>query len=228
MAKILVACPTADVKDYCFEEWVENVSNLTYHNFDVLVVDNSENREYFKSLKEKYPQITFERVSPKQYISFKTALAKSHDKCRTKALDGGYDYLLHLESDVFPPIDVIERLLDSKKPVIGALYHIELGAESKLMIQILEDHGIAHRETYNLDESDISFVDGSVKQVFSCGLGCILIHKSVLKKVGFRYEQGSPVHPDSFYFGDLNTSNIKVYVDTSIYCEHKNQSLIRI
>ncbi len=228
MAKILVACPTADVKDYCFEEWVKNVSNLTYHNYDILVVDNSENREYYKSLKEKYPNINFERVSPKQYISFKTALAKSHDKCRTKALDGGYDYLLHLESDIFPPLDVIERLLQHKKPVIGCLYHIELGADSKLMIQLIEEHGIEHRETYNLDETDLSFVDGKVKQVFSCGLGCTLIHKSILDKIGFRYEQGSPVHPDSFYFGDLNQNNINVYVDTSIYCEHKNTSLLRV
>jgi GT2 family glycosyltransferase len=228
MAKILVACPTADVKDYCFRQWVQNVSNLTYHDISIYVVDNSENREYFKILKKDYPNITFDRVSPKQYLSFKSALAKSHEKCRIKALNEGFDYLLHLESDIFPPIDVIERLLDSKKAIIGALYHIELGAESKLMIQVLEGHGIEHRETYNLDESDIDFADGTIKQVFSCGLGCLLIHKSILKKVGFRYEEGAIVHPDSFYFGDLNNQGIPVFVDTSIYCEHQNTALKRV
>ena len=46
-------------------------------------------------------------------------MAKSHETIRQKALKGNYDYLLHLESDVFPPIDIIERLLEKKKKIIG-------------------------------------------------------------------------------------------------------------
>ena len=45
--KILVACPVADVKDYCFDEWIIKANNLTYENKDIFVVDNSEGREYF-------------------------------------------------------------------------------------------------------------------------------------------------------------------------------------
>jgi hypothetical protein len=72
------------------------------------------------------------------------------------------------------------------------------------------------------------FVDGDVKKVFSCGLGCVLIHRSVLKEVVFRYEEGSPVHPDSFFYADLDAKKIPVYVDTSIYCKHDNQTMVRI
>ena len=168
------------------------------------------------------------RVNPLIYPDFKYALAKSHDNCRTMALKGDYDYLLHLESDVFPPVNVIERLLDARKKVVGAMYHIELGEQSTLMIQQLEEFGEAKRDTYNLGETDLDFVDGSVKKIFSCGLGCVLIHKSVLKEVPFRYEEGAPVHPDSFFFADLDMRDISAYVDTSIYCEHRNQSTIRI
>ena len=46
-------------------------------------------------------------------------MAKSHDECRKKALDGGYDYLLHLESDIFPPSDVIEQLLSANAKIVG-------------------------------------------------------------------------------------------------------------
>ena len=148
------------------------------------------------------------RVNPLIYPDFKYALAKSHDNCRTMALKGDYDYLLHLESDVFPPVNVIERLLDARKKVVGAMYHIELGEKSTLMIQHLEEFGEAKRETYNLGETDLDFVDGSVKKIFSCGLGCVLIHKSVLKEVPFRYEEGAPVHPDSFFFADLDMKDI--------------------
>ena len=232
MRKILVACPTADVKDYCFNEWVDNVKSFTYPNYDVYVCDNSVERQYYadkkKELETEDEFFRMGRVNPLIYPDFKYALAKSHDNCRTMALKGDYDYLLHLESDVFPPVNVIERLLDARKKVVGAMYHIELGEKSTLMIQHLEEFGEAKRETYNLGETDLDFVDGSVKKIFSCGLGCVLIHKSVLKEVPFRYEEGAPVHPDSFFFADLDMKDISAYVDTSIYCEHKNQSTIRI
>lgn len=227
MKKILVACPVADVKGYCFDEWIIKANNLTYENKDIFVVDNSENREYYDSIKSKYENVSFARVNPKQYPSFKSALAKSHDTIREKVLKDDYDYLLHLESDVFPPIDIIERLIEHKKKIVGALYHIELGEQSKLMVQELESFGIEHRETFNLDETDLSFVDGKVKRVFSCGLGCILIHRSILEEVEFRYEEGSPVHPDSFFFADINQKGLPVYVDTDIYCEHYNIPLKR-
>jgi cellulose synthase/poly-beta-1,6-N-acetylglucosamine synthase-like glycosyltransferase len=232
MRKILVACPTADVKDYCFNEWVDNVKSFTYPNYDIYVCDNSVERQYYadkkKELETEDEFFRMGRVNPLIYPDFKYALAKSHDNCRTMALKGDYDYLLHLESDVFPPVNVIERLLDARKKVVGAMYHIELGEKSTLMIQHLEEFGEAKRETYNLGETDLDFVDGSVKKIFSCGLGCVLIHKSVLKEVPFRYEEGAPVHPDSFFFADLDMKDISAYVDTSIYCEHKNQSTIRI
>lgn len=231
MKKVLIASPTADLKDYCFNEWIKNVSSFTYKNAKLFLCDNSEVRDYYIETKEKYKHLgsffNMGRVTPSQFPDFKWALAKSHEQCRLKALDEDFDYLLHLETDIFPPVNVIERLLDSKKKVIGAMYHIEVGERSKLMIQQLEDFGEDIRESYNLDETDLSFVDGQVKQVFSCGIGCILIHRSVLKEFFFRYEEGSPVHPDSFLFYDLDAKKIPVYVDTSIYCEHKNQTTIR-
>lgn len=227
MIKILVASPTADVKSYCSDRWMDVATNLTYPNYDLYLCDNSSNRDYYAELKEKYKDdLMIERISTTHSSSVKESMAKSHEKCREKALRDNYDYLLHLETDVFPPLDVIERLLQTKKKVVGALYHIELGEESKLMVQQIEATG-RNRETFNLDLSDLEFVDGTVKRVFSCGLGCVLIHKSVLQRVNFRYEKGAVVHPDSFFYGDLHKLNIPVFVDTSIYCKHDNMPLSR-
>ena len=236
MKKVLIASPTADIKDYCFKEWMENVSKFTYQNSELFLCDNSTTRDYYVDIKKRYEHLgssfNVGRVTPSQFelvnLTYKSILATSHDKCRMYALENDFDYLLHLETDIFPPADVIERLLDAKQKVVGAMYHIELGERSTLMIQQIEDFGDEYRETYNLGESDIDFVDGEVKKVFSCGLGCVLIHRSVLKEVGFRYEEGSPVHPDSLFYADLDAKKIPVYVDTSIYCKHENQTMVRI
>ena len=236
MKKVLIASPTADIKDYCFDLWMENVSKFTYENSELFLCDNSNTRDYFFDIKKRYEHLgdffNVSRITPSQYekfnLTYKSILAKSHEKCRLYAIENNFDYLLHLETDVFPPADVIERLLDAKQKVVGAMYHVEIGSSSKLMVQKIEDFGNEIRETYFLDENDINFVDGEVKKVFSCGLGCVLIHNSVLKEVSFRYEEGSPVHPDSFYYGDLDAKQIPVYVDTSIYCNHDNQTMLRI
>lgn len=236
MKKILIASPTANIKDYCFNEWMENVLKFTYPNSELFLCDNSETRDYYIDIKKRYEHLgdwfNVGRVTPLQFeqfnLTYKSVLAKSHDRCRMYALENDFDYLLHLETDIFPPTDVIERLLDAKQKVVGAMYHIELGERSTLMIQQIEDFGNEYRETFNLGEADIDFVDGDVKRVFSCGLGCVLIHRSVLSQVGFRYEEGSPVHPDSFYYADLDAKQIPVFVDTSIYCRHDNQSMVRI
>jgi hypothetical protein len=231
--KVLVASPTADVKSYCFDRWMEHVKSLTYDgDYDIYICDNSDSRDFMVESRAKYSDLgerfVMERLSPIQYKSISDVMAKSHDKCRKRVLDEGYDYLLHLETDVFPPLDVIERLLDHNTKIVGGVYHIELGEQSTLMIQAIEDFGTEHRETFNLDESDLSFIDGTVKQVFSCGLGCVLIHRSVLEKLSFRYEEGASVHPDSFFYGDLKQLNIPVFVDTSLYCEHDNKSMTRV
>lgn len=232
--KVLICCPTADIKDYCLDNWLLNVSNFTYKNKNLYLCDNSLSLDYHNLLKDKLTKVEsnfnyvgLDRVSPFNK-TIKQAIALSHEKCRQYAINNKFDFILHLESDLFPPLNIIERLMDAKQKIIGGTYYIELGGESKLMIQQLEHFGTAHRSSYNLDNADLSFIDGTVKKVFSCGLGCVLIHKSIFKKYPFRYEEGAVVHPDSFFYGDLNQNGEKVYADTSIHVKHQNQALIRL
>lgn len=219
--KVLVACPSADIKDYCMEDWIKNVRNFTYPNFDLFMCDNSEKYIFYNKWKH---EIAMEHLDPNKFDYFKLCLAKSHDRCRLRALQMGYDYLLHLESDVFPPIDIIESLLSHNKQIAGAMYHIMDGEESMIMIQNIEKEGNVQRDTVNIGRNDISFIDGKLKKVFSLGLGCVLIHKSVLSQIQFRCPPNSPVHPDSFFYSDINKIGISAWVDTSILCEHRNNA----
>lgn len=228
--KVLVACPTSYLKDYCLDEWLENVNSFNYPNFDIHMVDNSPNGDYLRKLKDiekRQSNFTCERVSPQTYSEFKEVLAKSHDKCRLKAINGGYKFLLHLESDIIPPIDVIQNLMSHSKKVVGALYHIGLGEDSELMVQLSEGVKFGHDFTYSLGDTDINFVDGTLKKVFSPGLGCVLFTTKLLEKVEFEHQEGAVVHPDSIFYGNLSKKRVPVYVDTSVYCEHKNMPTMR-
>ena len=103
-------------------------------------------------------------------------LALSHELCRQYALRNKYDYILHLETDVFPPVDVIERLMVEGKDIVGALYQLsDDGARIPMLNRIssnTDDYRVAIYGGYNN-----FMIDGKVKQTLSAGLGCVLIKK---------------------------------------------------
>ena len=161
--KVLLACPTNSVKDYCFEEWVENVSALTYPNFAVFMADNSETKDYAQKIRSK--GITCEWVKPFGK-SLMQRITDSHETCRQYAIRFEFDYLFHLESDVFPHRTIIEDLLTARKSVVGAVYHIGLGNLSEPMIQIVEETDDDNFvSTRNLREDLADWMDGSIKKV---------------------------------------------------------------
>ena len=51
-SKVLVGCPTADAYAYCLEEYATRVKELSYKNYDVLIVDNSKDEKYIKQIKK--------------------------------------------------------------------------------------------------------------------------------------------------------------------------------
>ena len=162
--KVLICCPTAYIKDYCLDDWLLNVSNFTYKNKNLYLCDNSPTLDYHQVLKHKlnniepnFNYVGLDRVNPFNK-SIKQAIALSHEKCRQYAINNRFDFILHLESDLFPPLNIIERLMDANKRIIGATYYIELGGESKLMIQQIEHFGTAHRSSFNLDNNDVLYL----------------------------------------------------------------------
>jgi hypothetical protein len=221
--RVLIGTPHSDKKNYCIEDYIERVRSFSYSNYDVLIVDNSESKKNSKLLRKAGFNVVY--IRPKHH-SIQKILADSHDEIRRYALLHKYDYLFHLEDDLIPPPDVIERLMIHNVPIASAMYMINFGSDSHLMAQKLENFGEI-RETINLDQgSDLIFVDGGLKKTFHCGLGCVLIHKNVLKKFKFRHEYGSGLFPDGFFAFDIDALGIPKYIDTSVLCIHNNSEWV--
>lgn len=223
--RVLVGTPYNEVKEYCFDEFLQRATNLSYKHYDFLIADNSKSNKIYKSIIKS--GIESVHIKPKNKVNQKFIL-ESHEALRRAAIKGGYDYLLHLESDIIPPHDIIERLIVHQKPIVSAAYFISQGEDSHLMLQEIESDGQL-RETRNVQNGyDIMQVDGKLKQVYAAGLGCILIHKSILKKFQFRWQEGAPVHPDTFFAHDLHSLETPQFIDTSIICEHRNSNWLEI
>jgi hypothetical protein len=237
--KVLVCCPTASVKNYCFEDWIENVMKFKYPNFEVAIFDNTndggENASFLKRVfKEKFGYLE-NNVIP---FHCENSLLKnmvvsdgvmhdmclSHNDCRDYMIKGNFDYMLHLESDVFPNSLVIENLMAHKKMVTSGLYYTDEGVFRKPMIQESFDSGFGVVLSRNFKAGeDFMIMENGLLKVPASGLGCSLIHRSVFKEIKFTFDKNYDKFPDSFFAESCARVGIDIYLDTACLASHVNE-----
>lgn len=235
--KVLVSAPTSKEKNYCFDSWIKNVMDFKYPNFDIALFDNTpdggNNAEYlnqrvielygnykmFKALNSF--RINKIKNPPKSIIE---RICISHNDCRQTFINGKYDYLLHLETDVFPDCNVIEQLMQHGKKVVGAVYFRDSGKWRKPMLQRKIYLSPTNIKTENFKSGEeVYFLDSKLKEVAHVGLGCCLINKTVFDKIKFRFVSSVDMFPDSYFAEDCFRKKIPIYCDTSSLCRHENQ-----
>jgi len=231
--RVLVGTPIYDGKEYCRARFVNNVQNFDYPNYSWMLVDNSADPAYARMLQKQYSMGHVARV-PRGKNS-RDALANASNFLRKKAIEGGFDYLLMLESDVFPPKDVIYRLIRHGYPVVGATYHIGIGSFKRLClfkVHFKKELGMMGTALIGMDEQN-DFTNKGLKIVHGMGVGCVLIHKSILERFPFWYSSvddarmahlGERKHPDVYFYMDLQNNGVRVLADTDIHCEHEFSS----
>jgi hypothetical protein len=237
MPRVLVGTPIYEKKEYCRKKFVDTIKQLTYPNYTFVMVDNSKGNSYLKKLRmDGVPAVKVDRGR-----NSRDALANASNYLRKRVLDGGYDYLMMVESDLFPRPDIIEQLMkhmdvDSPflmkgKRVVGAPYHIGMGNGKKLCIfrAVKDKQGMMKTESLNPGDEEW-FLNGQLWQVHGMGVGCTLIHRSILERFRFWYSEldddrmaGMPTrkHPDVYFYLDLHNNHIPVYCDSSLYTIHE-------
>lgn len=224
LPKVLICAPQHDSKNYAWDIWWERVKNLTYpsNRYEIFLADNSiskENTKKFKDLGIKVKHI------PQNKKGILYTINDSHEACRQYALKNEFDFMFHLETDIIPPFDVIERLLNNNKKICAGVYDLFFGSKRTPMIQIDEPYDKNIREYRTplfLSDEEPTFFDGQLKQVYHAGLGCVLIHKSVFENIPFRVVEGVNFHSDTWFANDCFYLQIPIYVDTTIQCKHYN------
>ena len=234
LEKILIAAPTAAVKNYCIEKWLLNINEFKYPDFELVLVDNTldkgENVAYLQLLSEclglKY-DVTVMGVKSRKAAGLIERMCESHNLCRQIAIESNYTHWLHLETDIFPPDNVIEQLLCNRKKVCGGLYYRDQGKSRKLMAQrtIFRAHNNAFAMNFTPTD-DAWFIDGTVKKIAHIGLGCVLLSKQVFSEIPFRFKTGSDASVDSWFMADCKKNGVDIFADTSIICRHEDSAQV--
>ncbi len=215
--KVLVGCPTSFHKEYALKEYSESVKLLNYDNYDVLLVDNSQDDVYLSKIKE----YGLNAIKGPYFDGAMQRIIVSRNLLRKYALDNNYDYLLSLEQDVIPNPDVLSKLTNHKRDVISGVYFVHNVMNGKRML-IPQAFIELENKKNNLPDmrwlNEEEFESNKIIKIVSCGLGCVLIHKDILEQIEFRYE--NDVFDDRFFGIDLYKKNIPIYCDTSVKCKH--------
>lgn len=233
--RILIGCPTYDKKEYCRKQWVENVKRINYPNFHWTIVDNTEHNRYYNKLRREHPGHI---LKSKRGKNSRDALAFSSNILRRKAINEGYDYLLMIEIDLFPPEDVIWRLLRHGQPVVGHPYEIGFKDQRGLCVFVPEKKPsglLGTRRLHKHEEKD--FLNGTLQRVHGMGVGCVLIRKDILEQYPFWYSTADDdrmkdehvrKHPDVYFYLDLHNDKIPVFCDTSVLVYHDNSDWLNV
>lgn len=215
--KILVGCPTSFHKEYALEQYAKAIKALTYKNFDILLVDNSKDNNYFEKIKSfKLPVI-----KGPYFKSARDRIISSRNLLRENVLRNNYDYFFSLEQDVLPPPDILQKLLKHNKKLITAVYFANNVIPDKATRELIPlVYKLVNKENLDmrsLNEEEL-WKDQRLHEVVSAGLGCLLIHRDILEKIKFRYEKNT--FDDRWFFIDCYEKKLKVFADTSIKCKH--------
>ena len=227
LPKILIFTAVYDKKDYCLDEFIENCKTFTYNNYEHVFIDNTnDGGAYFESLKKRLEPLGKKVYRVERGNTTREALARAQNFARELCLKGDYDYLMSLESDIFPKKNIMERLIATGRPLITGLYMIGFDHDGTRTPCITIDWKNEKTGTYGSKllpfENALDYMGKGIKEVAAGGMGCCIMHRGLLEKLGFTYMPGHKGHSDVFFFNDARKLGYKVYVDTDAFCEHKN------
>jgi len=227
LPKVLAFTVTYSGKDYCLDEFIDNIQKFTYTNYEHIVIDNTnDNGEYTQRLKDKFEPLGIKVYHVKRGESSREALAKSQNFARKLFLDGDYDYFFSLESDIFPKPNILDVLVSHGLDIVGGLYMLGFVEDGTRTPCITLDWYNEKTRTYGTrlitPDKFMDYLNKGVKEVAAGGMGATLMYRDVVEKVPFTYIPGLGGHSDVYWCNDARKKGYIITVDTSVLCEHKN------
>lgn len=132
MATVLIGAPIHEMKDYSMKRWLRSVMDIELQRGDswrLLMVDNSENKDWQERVKEYCREINFTNYDLVSLADMKDGpdfeaerLAFSRERIREVLLEEGYDFWFSWECDIICPPNILKYLFKFADE-FEAIYH---------------------------------------------------------------------------------------------------------
>lgn len=219
--RILLGAPINKRKAYILDEWLAFILTLTYPNLSILLVDNSADPTWHKSIIAKGFDVRYvaPKGRPEAYI------AKSQEVIREYALKNDYDYIFSLECDNFCPANTIELLLAHRLDNVNVPYFLDEGVKTTIGVQLMGIDQYPYQRFDVMPTSiNMDYINGRLRSGIP-SIGCSLFSRKLFEGQKFRVESDQLLKfSDSFWHYDSINRGITPYVDTSLFSTHKRNN----
>lgn len=205
----LVSTYTHQVKSYCDVKFFKRFNEL---DADKIIVDNTQGLDYARSLQERFcDNVHHLEISGEDY-RFQRSVCDSANYVRDYFLDGGWDYLVILESDVIVPRGLLNLFdeaiaMAENWAAIGGYYHTWFHTYDKWGTQPYENKRCK-----------------SLKKTQHVLSGCTVYSRNVMERLPFRWSLDDVgAFPDAWICHDVNKfTNMNLYDYPKIICTHEH------
>ncbi len=228
--KILIGCVTYFKQEHVLEKLIESLRRLrgvgTEFDYDLIFIDNSPGKSYYNKLQDTLGKAGLPGLA---MVGYDTPKDKSRiDKIITgRALirhhflqNKKYTHVFFLDTDVIMPPETISKLLSHDKQLVAGLYL----ASQKLPNGKIDTFpvGCVHHSEGKIKQLTIPEVwEPQLMEAKITGLGCVLVRRDVLEKIGFRNIGDSTIGgEDTAFFLDARAQGFPLFLDTTIRCDH--------
>jgi hypothetical protein len=220
LPKVLLAAPVSNKKDYILKEWLQHIRQFTYPEYDIYLVDNSDDPHYHQSLWTSGFECDHCPPGKKRAPEY---IADSQNMLRHRFIQGDYDYFFSLECDNFPPLNIIELMLSYKVDNINIPYFLKQGETTTLGVQkSIINYGGWCANKVIAPYDGIKEFDGRIKYFYAPSFGCSLFSRRLVERIRYRTDSTNPyAFSDSYWHMDSNRIGIKPWVHMGVICEHR-------
>ena len=144
--------------------------------------------------------------------------AKARNEIAKRALEGGYDYVLMVDSDIVLPKCALIRLLQDGKPAVFGVY-------PRKYVDFVEVIKYGAPWEWNVFSNEESKRD-DVVEVKAVGFGCALLDVDVFRHLNYPYfkyeiyEGGSHLSEDYYFCRIAMEAGYGIFADFGVRCGH--------
>jgi hypothetical protein len=145
-------------------------------------------------------------------------VAQARNRLVTKAIDGGFDKLFMIDSDMIVPEDAIHNLLDPDVPIVTGVARYKNDSRKAPVFKYFLDHGT---DAWDWDQIPPGRFD-----IKSGGVACAMIDVSLFNRIPrpwFVWEErdnGSYVGEDIGFYEKVRALGIRPQADGRVRCGH--------
>jgi len=122
MERILIGTPIRDTKANCLEEFLFACKKIKYKDKEHLFVDTSDSLDFHNILLSRAINCIHIKTQGCEQSDLLPRIVAARNKIREKFLDGSFDRLFFLDSDVTVPPNCLSKLLEFDFDVVNHLY----------------------------------------------------------------------------------------------------------